>query len=145
MPKTNPIKLARERARMVERRKDPAYIAWFREYMKPYLKEYRFKNGPKLKEDNRLRYRANSLLLRLQRKGLTLADYEKALARQGYVCAICLGPPGGRWGEYHIDHDHLTGVLRGLLCHSCNLGLGTFQDDPELLRRAAEYLHQSSG
>jgi hypothetical protein len=42
----------------------------------------------------------------------------------------------------HIDHDHITGQIRGLLCTSCNNGLGRFKDTPELLRKAADYLER---
>lgn len=72
--------------------------------------------------------------------GLTPADYDLALECQGGVCAICSGPPDSRWGRYHVDHDHRQGRVRGLLCASCNLGLGKFQDDPALLEAAAFYL-----
>lgn len=49
-------------------------------------------------------------------------------------CDIC-----GREGQ-HVDHDHLTGMHRGLLCRTCNVGLGYFRDDPRILRRASAYL-----
>ena len=42
--------------------------------------------------------------------------------------------------EPHLDHNAVTGEIRSLLCHKCNVGLGHFNDDPELLRRAVEYL-----
>ena len=42
--------------------------------------------------------------------------------------------------DVHLDHDHATDQVRGLLCRNCNLGLGSFKDSPELLRRAAFYL-----
>lgn len=43
----------------------------------------------------------------------------------------------------HIDHDHVSGEARGVLCHHCNLGLGHFKDDPELLQKAAGYLRDN--
>lgn len=63
---------------------------------------------------------------------------------QGGVCAICLGPPaeGDRGDRLHVDHDHVTGEVRGLLCSHCNTALGKFRDDPARLRRAAEYLER---
>ena len=71
--------------------------------------------------------------------GLSLADFEELLAKHNYVCAICRDAP--ETGP-KIDHDHKTGVVRGILCGSCNTGLGHFRDDPKRLRSAAEYLEQ---
>jgi hypothetical protein len=78
----------------------------------------------------------------LGRYGLTLAGYNELLDRQGGGCAICATPePGGR-GRFHVDHDHKTGIVRGLLCHACNVGIGNLGDDPERLRAAADYLER---
>jgi Recombination endonuclease VII len=49
---------------------------------------------------------------------------------------------GGRWPRLHIDHDHVTGRVRGLLCLHCNTSLGLFGEDPALMDRAADYLEQ---
>lgn len=70
---------------------------------------------------------------------VTLAAFYEAA---GNRCEICGGTESPtQWGNrFHIDHDHVTGELRGLLCTSCNAGLGQFADDPDRLRRAAEYL-----
>jgi len=77
----------------------------------------------------------------LKRKyGITLEQYEKLLADQGGVCAVCGGPHVGVGGRYHVDHDHRTGVVRGLLCGTCNTGLGQFKDDPVVLEKAISYL-----
>jgi hypothetical protein len=66
-----------------------------------------------------------------------------ASAQAGY-CAICeseLGPSR----KTHIDHDHVTGAVRGLLCHRCNTGLGMFRDDADVLMSAVKYLqHHAS-
>jgi Recombination endonuclease VII len=53
--------------------------------------------------------------------GITDADYEALLAAQGGGCAICGNPPKTR--RLHVDHDHKTGKVRGLLCHRCNRAL----------------------
>jgi hypothetical protein len=70
--------------------------------------------------------------------GITQADYEDLLLRQGGGCAICGRTPGKI--SLHVDHDHETGEIRGLLCVGCNNALGQFRDDLELLVRAGEYV-----
>jgi hypothetical protein len=71
--------------------------------------------------------------------GITIEQFEAMLASQGGRCAICRRPfPSGF--DTHVDHDHATGRVRGVLCGACNNGLGRFGDDPTVLRRAARYL-----
>jgi hypothetical protein len=74
--------------------------------------------------------------------GLSIEQYDALLASQGGGCAICgERGDGGRWRRrLHVDHDHRTGKVRGLLCHGCNVGVGHFDDSPELMQRAAAYL-----
>jgi hypothetical protein len=75
--------------------------------------------------------------------GLTLEQYEGMLEKQGYCCAICKnGRPDvkGKKTMFHVDHDHTTGKVRGLLCHNCNVSIGLMKDSPHVLRQAAEYL-----
>jgi hypothetical protein len=72
--------------------------------------------------------------------GITLGRYHGMLADQGGRCAICGGSePGGR-GSFHVDHDHATGAIRGLLCLRCNAMLGHARDDEAVLERAIEYV-----
>jgi hypothetical protein len=73
--------------------------------------------------------------------GLDRLKYEEMLAKQKGLCAICVGLPGVR--ALGVDHDHATGLIRGLLCSNCNRGIGHFKDKPELLREAAEYLERA--
>jgi len=74
--------------------------------------------------------------------GITQADYDALLREQDDRCAICqTGEPRGH-GRFHVDHDHETDAVRGLLCHACNTALGGFQDDPDLLARAIAYLEE---
>lgn len=77
--------------------------------------------------------------------GLTQAEFDALLAAQGFRCAICRTPnSAGAVGlDWIVDHDHATKEVRGLLCEFCNIGLGRFRDDPEVLQRAAEYLVDS--
>jgi len=82
----------------------------------------------------------------LKNYGLTVNDYNRILVAQGGGCAICGCPPGqmlsprGFPRPLSVDHDHQTGEVRGLLCHKCNVGIGAFGDNLELLEAAASYL-----
>lgn len=72
---------------------------------------------------------------------LTTHQWEQMFVTQGSCCAICkLKDPDGRWRFWHTDHCHSSGKVRGILCHSCNVGLGNFKDNPAYLQSAAEYL-----
>jgi hypothetical protein len=75
--------------------------------------------------------------------GLSADEVDAMLEKQGGGCAICGALPE-RLGSLHLDHDHDTGRIRGLLCLSCNQALGHFRDRAELLRRAADYLEQAA-
>lgn len=72
--------------------------------------------------------------------GLTEIELAAMEAAQQGICLICeeFAENGLR-----IDHDHATGVVRGLLCNACNLGHGAFRDDPLRLLRAARYLRKT--
>lgn len=77
--------------------------------------------------------------------GLTIEQYDEMLAAQGGLCAVCGQPPQSKARRpLHIDHCHNTGRVRGLLCRSCNVGLGHFADSPERLRAAAAYIERRS-
>lgn len=85
--------------------------------------------------------RRSTLLIKY---GLTLEQYEQMWADQRGVCALCEREPKpdstGCATILHVDHDHVTGRVRALLCKDCNNGLGHFLDDAEVLRRAADYI-----
>jgi len=72
--------------------------------------------------------------------GITLAEYNEMLEAQGGVCAICGKTPEANGRRLSVDHDHEINKNRGLLCRRCNLGLGNFEDDLELLVIAISYL-----
>lgn len=78
------------------------------------------------------------------RYGLDPRDYHAMVERQGNLCAICRLPCLSR-KRLSVDHDHDSGVIRGLLCNDCNTTLGKFGDDPERFRRAAAYLEANMG
>jgi hypothetical protein len=73
--------------------------------------------------------------------GITPEDYCRLLEAQGGCCAVCGSQEaGGRGKRFHVDHDHETGQVRGLLCHACNTGLGALGEDVTRLMAAAAYL-----
>ncbi len=91
------------------------------------------------KKNPREKYKAHEV----KKYQITIDVYDQMVKQQSGKCAICLTPIGqlkGRWGSLCIDHDHATGKIRGLLCAPCNKGLGHYEDNPDRLRRAAEYL-----
>lgn len=71
--------------------------------------------------------------------GLSVESYERMLLEQGGVCKIC-GETNQSGKRLSVDHDHKTGVVRGLLCQRCNVAIGLLVDSPERLRAAASYL-----
>jgi hypothetical protein len=73
---------------------------------------------------------------RLAKWGLTLESYQSLHDGQGGACAIC----GAKHERLCIDHDHETGVVRGLLCQLCNRSIGQLGDSFESVQRAADYL-----
>jgi hypothetical protein len=76
----------------------------------------------------------------LKRKyGITLEDYDRMFDAQGGVCAIC-GEARPEERTLHVDHDHETGAIRGLLCFRCNNALGDLREDVDLFQAAVNYL-----
>ena len=91
-------------------------------------------------------YAKNSAQVKLQQRGYRLqkkygisdSEYKRLFKKQAGMCALCGKPSNGR--RLDVDHDHVTGKVRGLLHRKCNQGLGYFDDDPELLKMAIKYL-----
>jgi len=74
--------------------------------------------------------------------GISVEEYDALLARQKGKCAICREKPSP--GEtLCVDHCHVTGKIRGLLCRGCNCGLGNFRDDPRRMQAGIAYLEAS--
>jgi hypothetical protein len=80
---------------------------------------------------------------RKSRYGLSREDVDCLIKIQGNVCAIC-GKPGWSGKEPHIDHNHETGRVRGLLCFHCNLALGLIKDNPRIAQAMIDYLNVDS-
>ena len=91
-------------------------------------KEYAIKH-PEKRKDYWLKRRYN----------ITPKDYNILLQKQYGVCAICMC---STVKALYVDHDHITGKIRGLLCSSCNAGLGHFRDNAEYMLLAIKYLNE---
>jgi hypothetical protein len=137
---TNGTRNARRRAR---RAQDPH----LREKERARCREYYRVHKEKIAERMRAYNEANKDKVQqwarqndLQRKyGITTAEYDALLARQNGGCAICRRRPKEN-ERLCVDHCHITGLIRGLLCHSCNIALGRFRDDQTSLIAALAYL-----
>ncbi|GAA2592394.1 hypothetical protein GCM10009863_01710 [Streptomyces axinellae] len=66
---------------------------------------------------------------------MTVSERQTLFDEQFGICPVCLKPD-----PEHVDHDHETGRVRGVLCFSCNAALGQFKDRPDVIRRAAGYV-----
>lgn len=124
----------------IVRSKNKAYgQAWAKanaDRVRAYKKQWEAQNQDKVRDRARRKG--------LQRGyGITIPEYDKMLTTQNGVCAICLRtcPTGKRLA---VDHSHVNGKVRGLLCQGCNTSLGKFNDDFNLVQRAADYLKRHS-
>lgn len=110
-----------------------AWRAANREKVRENNKRWVEQNGDRAKKNGR------RALLRLY--GLTPEQYDEMREAQGGVCWICR-EDGEEWAarNLHVDHDHETNKVRGLLCGRCNMLLGYAKDSPDLLARSIEYL-----
>lgn len=110
-----------------------------RRICKPCRKEYNF--AYKVKNKDRIR---NQTLIK--EFGITAEQYDKMHDEQSGLCAICQNPEQalmfGNKMNLAVDHCHDTGAVRGLLCANCNRGIGLLKDNPEWLRRAADYIEK---
>lgn len=74
--------------------------------------------------------------------GITLQEYIAILELQGFSCAICKSTSCQSKRNFAVDHNHVTGEVRGLLCKRCNTALGLFQDSPSIIFSAVNYLKE---
>ena len=116
----------------------PEYAAFRAAYMAEYRQRVKAAGRPLRDSPSYEENRAG----RFKRYGLTEASFLSLLENQDNACAICRTPldPNCKNRHTHIDHCHTTGKVRGVLCSSCNLGLGHFKDDAARLLAAYSYL-----
>lgn len=92
---------------------------------------------------DKYRRKVRRTLWRRQGIDITCERYEEMLAAQGGACSICERTENQFGKGMCVDHDHTTGLVRGILCTDCNMGIGNLKDDIALLRRAVAYLEGS--
>jgi hypothetical protein len=109
---------------------------------------HRLRNLERSRATARAHYRSNPEMYRnynLGRYGITTAEYDAMLAAHGGCCACC-GVAANRNGKrLFVDHDHVTGSVRGVICHQCNAGIGALGDNIAGVRRALSYLERAQG
>lgn len=118
-----------------------------KKYKKDYLLQYQRTHQKALKcakqkyqaKPEYPKIRQNAYLLK--RYGMSLVAYHSMLEAQRNTCAICCTPLSPQRGT-HVDHNHQTQQIRGILCNACNRGLGYLKDSPQLLQRAIDYLQK---
>lgn len=97
------------------------------------------------KKDNPERTKTHFRTALLKKYGLTIEQFDAMLAAQGGKCKLCRKERLPHEREWQIDHCHNSNVVRGILCYNCNVGLGHFKDDIDLLAAAILYLEHSNG
>ena len=129
---------------------------WYLKYKKEVLtkqKEYRYNHKKEISFRKKEYYNHHKEEISSQKKeyhlmikyGLSMSDFNNLLLAQNNRCAIC-NEPLDLTNSYriHIDHNHLTGKVRGILCNKCNLAIGLLRDNPEYTKRATEYLERNN-
>jgi hypothetical protein len=111
-----------------------------RERIKAYCKAYYIAKGREKAKAYRLNHpEEGRARYRIKHYDLSPAEYDAMFLRQGGACAICKKAEWNSKGPY-IDHDHVSGKVRGILCHRCNTALGHVLDDPIIAQAMTDYL-----
>lgn len=117
--------------------------------IREYGQEYNIKNKDIISSKMKLKRKQCPDYVRkhlYQKKyGITIEDYNNLFIKQNGKCAICKSSFTGRGSPiFDVDHCHETGIVRGLLCVKCNLGLGSFKDNIDALSEAINYLKNNA-
>jgi hypothetical protein len=106
-------------------------------------KKWRENNYDKVLISNRKSYQKAGRNRNLQYNyGISLESYNLLLEKQNHKCAICGKEKVESDRTFCVDHNHITGEIRGLLCRNCNSGIGLLQDSEDILYKAIIYLKQ---
>jgi len=91
-------------------------------------------------QKNKHKFSKQARANKLKKYDLTFEKVEELLQNQNHVCLICNRTEPRYNRKLRLDHNHKTGKFRGFLCNNCNTGLGMFEDNPDFLYKAIEYL-----
>jgi hypothetical protein len=150
----------------IDKRRASGKGSWCKTCFVQYRKEYHIehskelnakssqwaKNNPDKVRKNGLKYRSSHREEEKNRAlkykySLSSEDYENILEKQNGVCVVCgreetAVDRNGNIKKLQVDHDHITGEIRGLLCSTCNRGIGYLQDDIYIVEKALQYLKE---
>lgn len=142
----------RQKNKEVIKKRMKEYYLTNKKHIKKKIREYLHNNKEVIKEKTKEYYLVNKerkkeYMSKCHYKktyNLTLEEIDELLIKQDHKCALC----GTSLLETKrcVDHDHETGIIRGILCYKCNTGLGWFQrfyENPELLKKTVEYIKKS--
>lgn len=141
------IKQHQQQYNLDNKEKSEEYYEENKEKILARSKQYYEDNKEKILESGKI-YRANNKdkikrrgwSYNLKQYGITEEEYYIIFNNQNGCCKICKTHQNKLKSSLHIDHNHNTGKVRGLLCGKCNQGLGFFYDNIDLMEKAIEYL-----
>lgn len=121
-------------------------VNYWKEYKRPpeyYVKAAEAQRNRRRANPEKYRAmgKASERRRKLKRYGLTEEEYKTLLLSQEGKCAICRSDNNNN-RDWHVDHCHATNIVRGVLCHHCNLMLGNARDSIENLSSAIKYLER---
>jgi hypothetical protein len=133
----HPDKIKEYETRYTETRRK--YRLKNQEKYRKYNKEYQKKNPEKFRRYAKTHGRNNSLK---RKYGITAKEYDAMFAQQNGQCASCKSPQKNFKRRFHVDHNHTTGKIRGLLCVNCNHLIGLFEKNPNCFEDVKIFLKQ---
>lgn len=128
--------------------RETALLSYYKniDAIKERRKQYRKNNNEKIKESRREHYKNNKDLYKERSwknagiLDMTIEKYNALLEKQNYSCCICNTHQNNLKRKLNVDHDHLTGLSRGLLCDSCNRALGYLKESVDIIDNLKKYI-----
>jgi len=109
------------------------------EELKVYRKKYNDEHREEIKAWQQTYQEKRKILARIRRYGITDIEFNTLLEKQGGTCAVCKMIGWNGKGP-HVDHNHKTGKVRGILCSNCNAAVGMMKDNRKIVQGLVEYM-----